>query len=121
VETARDVVEDFLIASTDELPPHPLEHHMFPPSKWPQKGLADTCKKFLYMMEVYVDDYNTMVHTMDATVLWWVSRLLMKEIHKIFPPPAISGLDGVDPISLKKTIKMIETLGCEEENTGVGV
>ena len=58
--------------------------------------------QFLQLLEVYVDDYLHLVQSTDHTVLRHCSRALLHGIHGVFPPPAISGHGGVDPVSLKK-------------------
>ena len=102
-ETARDLAEVMVTEELGSLAPHPLEHLMLPPAKWPEATLASTCDKYLRVMEVYVDDFCTLVQTSDVNILRQVSRSLLHSIHSVFPPPAISGHSGGDPISHKKT------------------
>jgi len=56
-------------------------------------------------MEVYVDDFCTMVQTTDARYLRKLSHSLLHAIHSVFPPPEVLGLDGGDPISNKKLLE----------------
>ena len=101
-ETARDIAEDLANEPMGSLPRHALEDHMLPPNKWPEAGLATTCQSYLKVMEVYVDDFCTMVQTSDVNVLRQVSRSLLHAIHSVFPPMDVSGHNGGDPVSLKK-------------------
>jgi len=55
-------------------------------------------------MEVYVDDFCTMVQTEDPHHLRHLSRSLLQPIDSAFPPSDVSGLNGGDPISNKKNI-----------------
>ena len=72
-ETARDIAEDLAKEPMGSLPPHELEDYMLPPTKWPAVELSTTCEKYLKVMEVYVDDFCTMVQTSDVNVLRQVS------------------------------------------------
>ena len=57
---------------------------------------------FLHMLEVYVDDFISLAQTKDQNKLRHLSRALLHGIHSVFPPPAISGHNGEEPISIKK-------------------
>ena len=105
-ETARDIAEDMVKAPIGTLEPHPLEPLLLPPAAWPEEELATTCESYLHVMEVYVDDFCTLVQTSDVAVLRHVSRALLHAIHSVSPPPpAISGHGGGDPISNKKLLE----------------
>ncbi|KAL7540898.1 hypothetical protein ACHAWF_006815, partial [Thalassiosira exigua] len=54
------------------------------------------------MVEVYVDDFIQLAQTSDRDALLHCSRALLHAIHSVFPPPAITGHNGEEPISLKK-------------------
>ena len=54
------------------------------------------------MLEVYVDDYLHLAQAKDPAVLRHCTRALLHGIHSVFPPPAVSGHSGGDPVSLKK-------------------
>ncbi|KAL7525140.1 hypothetical protein ACHAWF_001227, partial [Thalassiosira exigua] len=57
------------------------------------------------MVEVYVDDFIQLAQTSDRKVLQHCSRALLYAIHSLFPPPAITGHNGDEPISLKKLME----------------
>ena len=78
---------------------------MLPPSSWPEENLHITCAKYLQVMEVYVDDFCTMVQTSCTATLRHVSRALLHAIHSVFPPEVVSGHCGGDPISKKKLLE----------------
>ena len=54
------------------------------------------------MLEVYVDDFVQMAQTTARSALRHCSRALLHGIHSVFPPPAVTGHTGEDPVSLKK-------------------
>ena len=57
------------------------------------------------MLEVYVDDFCTMVQTIDADKLRHISRALLHGIHSISPPPLVSGHEGGDLVLHKKLLE----------------
>ena len=54
------------------------------------------------MLEVFCDDFIHMVQTSDPAQFINLSRALLLGIHKVFPPPKVSGHNGQDPTSKKK-------------------
>ena len=57
---------------------------------------------FLDMLEVYVDDFIQLVQALDPEKLRHLSRVLLYGIYSVFLPPAISGHNREEPISIKK-------------------
>ena len=78
---------------------------MLPSHKWTEAELEHTCVKLLHVMEVYVDDFCTMVQMSNKNMLTHVSRSLLHAIHDVFPPPSVTGHSGGDPVSEKKLLK----------------
>ena len=101
-ETARDVAETLTNTEIGSLEQHPLEHYLIPPMQWPEQDLEQNATKFTHLLEVYIDDFIQLAQTCDPTRLTHLSRALLHAIHAVFPPPAITGHDGEDPVSLKK-------------------
>ena len=101
-ETARDVAEKLTTTPVGSLDQHPLEHYLVPPDKWPEQEIEQHAAKFTHLLEVYIDDFIQLAQTQDPTQLTHLSRALLHAIHAVFPPPAITGHAGEDPISLKK-------------------
>ena len=106
-ETARDIAASYVSEPVGSLPPHPLEDHLLPE----HFELPDTASlsgqqghDFLQMIEVYVDDFIQMVQTKDPDTLRHCSRAVLHGIHSVFPPPAVTGHNGADPVSLKKLL-----------------
>jgi len=108
-ETARDVAESYVCEDIGTLPSHPLEAltisnvHVSLPDMSKANGATST--KFLHMLEAYVDDFIQLVQTKDPKVLMHCSRALMHGIHSVFPPPAVTGHSGKEPISGKKLLE----------------
>ena len=100
-ETARDVAQHYCDTNA-ALPPHPLEHYMVAPNKWPQHLLPSICEQYVRLLEVYVDDFCTLIQCTDPAELLRISRALLHAIHSVFPPPSQTGHPGGDPISVKK-------------------
>lgn len=101
-ETVRDVAEDLRAEPQGSLSPHPLEEFMLPPDQWPEEDLGGTCKRFLEMLEVYVDDFVALCQSTDVKQLRHISRALLQGIHFVFPSPSVTGHSGGDSISRKK-------------------
>ena len=117
-ETARDVADELIKEPLGSLAPHPLEHHMLPPAMWPEHKLGATCARFLKVLEVYVDDFCSMVQTSDVAHLRHVPRSLLHAIHSVFPPPDVTGHKGGDPVSLKKLLEGEGTWDVRKEILG---
>ena len=101
-ETSRDIAEYLASRKEGSLASHPLEYLMIPPTVWSGDRLADTCHRYLKVMEIYVDDFCTMVQTSNIATLRYISRALLHAIHDVLPPPAVSRHSGGDPVSNKK-------------------
>ena len=84
---------------------HLLEAYMLSPSKWPEDGLGIICRKYRRVMKVFVDNFCTMVQTMDVKELKHVSCSILQAIYDVFPPPDILRHSGGDPISEKKLLE----------------
>ena len=107
-ETARDAAEWYVSEAIGTLPHHPLEDLTMPPeARLPATANMSGTKAiaFLQLLEVYVDDFIQLAQTSDPAALRHLSRALLHGIHSVFPPPAISGHNGEDPISQKKLIE----------------
>jgi hypothetical protein len=101
-ETARDVADNLAETPPGSLPAHPLEGFLIRPQDWPKDTLAQTSEKFTRLMEVYIDDFIQLAQTTDPDKLLHLSRAVLHGIHSVFPPPAVTGHDGEDPVSQKK-------------------
>ena len=84
------------------LPPHPLEHWLIHPDKWPANDETVREGTLYRLLEVYVDDFIHLAQTTNATELRHLARATLHGLHSCFPPPSVTGHDGEDPVSLKK-------------------
>ncbi|KAL7526037.1 hypothetical protein ACHAWF_001603 [Thalassiosira exigua] len=60
--------------------------------------------RFLQLLKVHVDDFVQMAQATSEEALSHCSRTILHGIHSVFPPPAITGHAGEDPVSLKKLL-----------------
>jgi hypothetical protein len=54
------------------------------------------------LMEVNVDDFIQLAQTTDPAKLEHLAWAILHGIHSVFPPPAVTGHAGEDPVALKK-------------------
>ena len=104
-ETARDVAQTYVAEELGSLPAHPLEDMMMPQDlRLPDVGSLSgkQSEAFIQVLEVFVDDFIQLAQTNDPEVLLHCSRAILHGIHSVFPPPAITGHSGEEPISIKK-------------------
>ena len=99
-ETARDIVEEYIETEVASLPTHKFIKHVMAGEKI--QDLPQTCEEengFKYMVEVYVDDFMSIVIPVSRRQLDHVATAVMTGIHDVFPAEEE---DEEDPISLKK-------------------
>jgi hypothetical protein len=104
-ETARDITTEYIDMPVGSLPPHKFEKYIvgdvdyntLPNTSTPLKGFL-----YLYMVEVYVDDFMSLVIPVSQEQLQHMVTAVMMGIHDVFPPDAD---DSNDPISKKKLLK----------------
>jgi len=100
-ETARDIAATSLSA-TKPLHHHPLEHIML--SGHDTDDDTTEHRKFLTLLEVYVDDFIALAHTTNPRELQRISRALLHAIEAIFPGPEVTGSSMGPAVSTKKLI-----------------
>ena len=66
---------------------HLLEHLILSIALLPDEPLDTICKQYLYVMEVYMDNLYTMIHTSDATKLRHILRAPIHAFHDVPLPP----------------------------------
>lgn len=96
-ETARDVAVQYIEHPLGSLPTHKFEQYSFPRDM----GVGDTpsaVRSFGYLLEVYVDDYMSLVIPTSSEQLKHVASVVMHGIHDVFPLED----NEHDPISVKK-------------------
>ena len=57
--------------------------------------------KHITLMEVFVDDFIGATNSTDNSHIQHMSRAMLHGIHSMFPPKALIGHQGGDPISEK--------------------
>ena len=72
----------------------------------------------LTLMEVYVDDFIGVINDIRRRRVTQTSRAMLHGIHAIFPPPAVTGHVGADPIAEKKLRQGDGTWSWEKEILG---
>jgi hypothetical protein len=99
-ETARDVATEYIEAPVNSLQPHKFHKYVVGDMEYetlPESHNGDN--GFLYMVEVYVNDFMSLIIPVSREQLRHVLAAIMTGIHDVFPPDAD---DGNDPISEKK-------------------
>ena len=102
-ETARDIIEEYIETDVSSLPTHKFIKHVMTSNtiqELPDTGREET--GFNYMVEVYVDDFMSIVIPVTRQQLDHVATAVMTGIHDVFPADED---DEEDPISLKKLTK----------------
>jgi hypothetical protein len=102
-ETSRDVTMEYIETKISLLPSHKFQHYaMDSPDYTDLPETAIESKGFGYMVEVYVDDFMSLVIPVSREQLRHVANAIMHGIHDVFPPDED---DSNDPISEKKLQK----------------
>ncbi len=104
-ERARDVSTKYINMEAGSLPTHNLKKYavgdidytILPECEANKSGFL-----YLYMVEVYVDDFMSLVIPVSQEQLQHVATAIMTGIHDVFPGDAV---DSNDSISKKKLIK----------------
>ncbi len=113
-ETARDIIEAFFQGDMSNLEIHPVEQHLCvhpsgtlpSPSAKPAYTSAQTIRDDVQrFVEVYVDDFIAGTNDLSQPNLQQMARAVLHGVHSIFPPPAVSGHNGEDPVSHGKLLK----------------
>jgi hypothetical protein len=102
-ETARDITTTYTETGIGTLPNHKFEHYTRGAEAVDTlPAVDDTNTRFRYALEVYVDDFISIVIPASQEQLRHVANAIMEGIHDVFPPDED---DANDPISEKKLIK----------------
>ena len=117
-ETSHDVAFKYIETPVNSLPPHKFENYVVGDPDYqdlPEGGMNKT--GFLYVAEVYVDDFMSLVIPVTRAQLHHVGNAIMNGIHDISPPNDINNEDPISEIKLDKgegqyaTLKTL--LGCD--------
>ena len=102
-ETSRDISTEYIETEVNSLHRHKFEHSFVGALAYtnlPESGQDP--QGFWYMVEVYVDDFMSLVIPVSMEQLRHVAKAIMHGIHDVFPPDSN---DDEDPISEKKMKK----------------
>jgi hypothetical protein len=106
LETARDIAMEYANTKVGSLPEHKFTHYTQGDSEATLLPGEETgaCpgKGFLYCVEVYIDNFMSIVIPMSKAQLDHVANAIMRGIHDVFSADIIN---SNDPISEKKMMK----------------
>jgi hypothetical protein len=101
-EMARDVVQDYCKTKIGTLPPHKFTNYVIGNQAYEDLPERDKLVRiFRYLLEVYVDNFVSLVIPTSREQLRHVSTGTMTGIHDVFPADDIDS-HANDPISEKK-------------------
>ncbi len=86
-ETARDVTTDYINQTVGTLRNHKFERYVIGDAEY--NALPESCSPsncFLYTIEVYVDDFMSLVIPVSRKQQRLVATVVMTGIHDVFPP-----------------------------------
>ena len=102
-ETARDIIEEYIETPVSSLPPHKFIKYSMTSDAVRELPVANGTKTgFSYMIEVFVDDFMSLVIPVTQEQLDHVATAVMTGIHDVFPADEN---DNEDPIAKRKLEK----------------
>jgi hypothetical protein len=108
-ETARDIAQASF-DSNRRMPAQPMEEIMMDidwstiPRPAPVPTSEQDKRKFLSVLEVYIDDFIGLIQSTDKNHLLRLSRTILSAITNVFPPPEITDSSMGPPVSVKKLV-----------------
>jgi hypothetical protein len=103
-ETARDIATEYTDMPVGSLPTHKFAKYVVGGESFGALRQDHTDQPFRTMLEVYVDDFMSLVIPVSQSQLQHTANAVMMGIHDIFPANDVD--DSDDPISEKKLIKL---------------
>ena len=86
METARDVSTEYINMEVGSLPTHKFEKYAADYDDYATLPDSTATKTgFLYMVEVYIDNFMSLVIPVSQEQLWHVATAVMTGIHGVFP------------------------------------
>jgi len=101
-ETARDIASDYCDTPVGSLPHHNFAKYVTGAKEFNELPPTSKNGRLFYALEVYVDDFMSIIIPTSQEHLEHVATAIMTGIHDIFPADII---DSNDPISEKKLLK----------------
>jgi len=102
METARDIAYDYCNTPVGSLPHHKFAKHVTGAKEFNELLSTSEIRDFFYALEVYVDDFMSIVIPTSREQLKHVATAIMTGIHDVFP---VDIVDSNDPISEKTFLK----------------
>jgi hypothetical protein len=104
METARDIATEYTDMLVGSIPTHKFVKYTVDGEAYAELPDNHVGQTFLTMIEVYVDDFMSLVIPISKSQLIHTASAVMTGIHDVFP--ANNEDDGEDPISEKKLKKL---------------
>ncbi len=102
-ETAQDIATDYLETGIGTQPQHKFEQYATGSTDYTKLPvISEGNSNLRYMLEVYVDDFFSLVIPTSQAQLRHIANAIIKGIHDVFPP---DDDNGNDLISKKKLLK----------------
>jgi len=101
-ETARDIASNYCDTPVGSLPHHKFAKHVTGAKEFDELPTTSENEKLFYALEVYVDDFMSIVIPTSQELLEHVATAIMTGIHDVFPTDIVNS-NG--PISEKKLLK----------------
>ncbi len=99
-ETARDIVTEYTNMPVGSLPPHKFVTYTTNGRSYTDLPDKHEDQRFSTLVEVYVDDFMSLVIPVSKAQLTHTASAVMTGIHDVFPANDVD--EGDDPISVKK-------------------
>jgi len=97
-ETARDIASDYCDTPVGSLPHHKFEKHVTGAKEFDELPTSSKNGKLFYALEVYVEDFMSIVIPTSKEQLEHVTTTIMTGIHGVFPANIVDSCSN-DPIS----------------------
>jgi hypothetical protein len=104
-ETARDIATDYCETPVGSLTPHNFVHHVMGSDEFqalPANTLNGRANGFLFALEVYVNDFVSIVIPMSQEQLVHVATAIMSGIHDVFPADLVDSNNRISEKKLRK-------------------
>jgi hypothetical protein len=101
-ETARDITSDYCDTPVGSLPHHKFTKHVTGAKEFDELPTTSKNGDLFYALEVYVNDFMSIVIPTSRKQLEHVATAIMTGIHDVFPADIV---DSNDPISENKFLK----------------
>jgi hypothetical protein len=110
METSGDLSTEYSATAVNSLPRHKFKKYFVGATEYADLPESEpNAQGFLYMVEVYVDNFMSIVIPVSREQLRHVANAIMHGIHDVFPPDAEDSNDRISEKKLKKGKGMYKT------------